>query len=80
MLAPSGIWQTELPFSMLVADGIPGTNITGYCDMEKANQLKKGRTLHQLLELGSAAAPTPRACHPAMTSTWTAPPRFTSSA
>ena len=52
MLAPGGIWETELPFSKLVADGIPGTNIAGYCDMEKNNQLKKGRTLHQLLELG----------------------------
>ncbi|RYG09329.1 MAG: hypothetical protein EON92_14880, partial [Burkholderiales bacterium] len=52
VLAPSGIWQTELPFGMLVADGIPGTDIAGYCAMEKNNQLKKGRTLHQLLELG----------------------------
>jgi hypothetical protein len=52
MMAAGGAWQVEVPFSLLVADGIPGTNIAAYCGMEKNNQLAKGRTLHQLLEKG----------------------------
>lgn len=47
-----GTQNVTVPFAMLVPDGIPGTNIATYCDMEKASQLKQGRTLHELLEKG----------------------------
>lgn len=52
VLAPSGTLAANLPFSMLVPDGIPGTNIAAYCGMEKTSQLAKGRKLHELLEKG----------------------------
>jgi len=52
VMAPSGTLAVNVPFSLLVADGIPGTNIAAYCGMEKTNQLAKGRKLHELLEKG----------------------------
>ncbi|MET1079842.1 MAG: hypothetical protein ABWY06_17660 [Pseudomonas sp.] len=52
MLGKSGIANLEVPFQYLVKDGIPGTNISGYCQFEKESRLKQGKTLNQVLRTG----------------------------
>ncbi|MES2817527.1 MAG: hypothetical protein V4812_00885 [Pseudomonadota bacterium] len=52
ILATSGSINANLPFNLLVADGIPGTNISGYCDFEKSNRLSQGKTLNAVLRQG----------------------------
>ena len=52
MLAPSGYLNVNLPFALLVEDGIPGADIATYCGFEKSNRLKQGKSLNQVLRQG----------------------------
>lgn len=52
MMAKSGIVNLNVPFKYLVPDGIPGTDISGYCSFEKDNRLKQGKTLNAVLRQG----------------------------
>jgi hypothetical protein len=52
VLAASGYLNVNLPFKLLVEDGIPGTDIALYCGFEKSNRLKQGKTLNQVLRQG----------------------------
>lgn len=52
MLAASGYQNANLPFKLLVGDGIPGSDIALYCGFEKSNRLKQGKTLNQVLRQG----------------------------
>ncbi len=52
MLAASGYQNANLPFKLLVGDGIPGADIALYCGFEKSNRLKQGKTLNQVLRQG----------------------------
>lgn len=52
VLAASGYLSANLPFALLVSDGIPGANIATYCGFEKQNRLKQGKTLNQVLRQG----------------------------
>ena len=52
VLAASGTLTTNLPFGLLVGDGIPGPNISTYCAFEKDKRLKQGKTLNQVLRYG----------------------------
>ncbi|MET1079841.1 MAG: hypothetical protein ABWY06_17655 [Pseudomonas sp.] len=52
VLANSGTLNANLPFSLLVVDGIPGTNIASHCGFEKDNRLKQGKGLNQVLRNG----------------------------
>jgi hypothetical protein len=52
VLAASGYLNANLPFALLVGDGIPGANIATYCSFEKDNRLKQGKTLNQVLRQG----------------------------
>ena len=52
ILAASGYLNVNLPFALLVEDGIPGADIANYCSFEKHNRLKQGKTLNQVLRQG----------------------------
>lgn len=52
VLAANGTLTTNLPFSLLVSDGIPGPNVATYCAFEKDKRLKQGKTLNQVLRYG----------------------------
>lgn len=52
VMAANGTLTTNLPFSLLVGDGIPGPNIATYCAFEKDKRLKQGKTLNQVLRYG----------------------------
>lgn len=52
VLAASGYLNANLPFALLVGDGIPGANIATYCGFEKSNRLQQGKTLNQVLRQG----------------------------
>lgn len=52
VLAASGYLNANLPFALLVGDGIPGADIATYCSFEKSNRLKQGKTLNQVLRQG----------------------------
>ncbi|MBD9426226.1 hypothetical protein IB232_12900 [Pseudomonas sp. PDM15] len=52
VLASSGYLNANLPFKLLVADGIPGADIALYCGFEKSNRLKQGKGLNQVLRQG----------------------------
>lgn len=50
--AASGYLNANLPFALLVSDGIPGADIALYCGFEKNNRLKQGKGLNQVLRQG----------------------------
>lgn len=52
VMAANGTLSTNLPFSLLVTDGIPGPNVATYCSFEKDKRLKQGKTLNQVLRYG----------------------------
>lgn len=52
VLAASGYQIANMPFNLLVGDGIPGADIATYCSFEKSNRLKQGKTLNQVLRQG----------------------------
>ena len=52
VLAASGYQNANMPFNLLVGDGIPGADIALYCAFEKDNRLKQGKTLNQVLRQG----------------------------
>ncbi|XQE66963.1 hypothetical protein ACOAPY_20350 [Pseudomonas sp. P3C3] len=52
VMAPNGSLNVNLPFSLLVGDGIPGPDVATYCSFEKENRLKQGKTLNHILRYG----------------------------